>query len=128
MTALRGRDRPHLAVADDARHPGDMLRITGRVFREEGMLVAELVEIDQTTWAHTLDEILADVPRLVAEYITAAQEAGVLAAQLARLGASATNGQLQVNIHVELSSDALHAQPYGATSALDTQLSVPVAA
>ena len=105
-----------------------MLRITGRVFREEGMLVAELVEIDQTTWAHTLDEILADVPCLVAEYITAAQEAGVLASQLARLGASATNGQLKVNIHVELSVDALHAQPYGATSALDTRLSVPVAA
>jgi hypothetical protein len=105
-----------------------MLRITGRVFREEGMLVAELTEIGQTTWAHTFDQIVVDVPRLVAEYIAAAQQAGILGRELARLGATPHGGHLDVNVHVVLAPDALPSQPEGATSALDTQLSVPVAA
>jgi hypothetical protein len=105
-----------------------MLRITGRIFREEGMLVAELAEIGQTTWAHTLDDIMADVPRLVFEYIGAAEQAGTLGRELVRLGATVSGGQLQVHMHVELSADALRAQPQGAMSALDTQLSVPIAA
>src|SRR5262249_18369029 len=113
---------------DDKGHPESMLRINGRVFREEGMLVAELSEIAQTTWAHSFDEILGDIPRLVVEYIAAAQQAGVLGRELARFGASPRGGQLDVHVHVLLEADPLPAQPPGTQSSLDTQLSVPLAA
>ena len=105
-----------------------VLRIHGRIFRKEGMLVAEFDEIGQTTWAYKLDEILADVPRLVFEYIQGAHAAGILERELTRLGAASQGGSLEVNVHMDLSVGALPSQPLGSTSALDTHLSVPLAA
>ena len=92
------------------------------------MFVAELDEIEQTTWSGTLEGIMSDLSRMVLEYFLAIAKAGLLAETLARLGASPIDNKLQVSLHVEIGRDALPELPADSSTSLDTNLTVPVAA
>lgn len=103
------------------------LQLTGRIFREEGMFVAELAEIRQCTWAHTLPQLLGDVPRLVIEHFHGLRDLGTLADELAKLGIVFDGKSFNVNIHVTIGVDALPV-PDGTSTSVDSNVSVAVAA
>ena len=105
-----------------------MVRLTGKIFREEGMFVAELSEIGQSTWSDSLSGVMADVPRLALEYFHGLRDLGVLAEKLASMGVKFDGGAFNVNIHVQIRDDVLPALPEGASTSIDSNVSVPVAA
>jgi len=100
------------------------VHLTGVIFREEGMFVAEVSEIGQSTWSDTVSGLIADVPRLALEYFHGLRNLGVLAEKLAGLGVILDGGVFDVNIHLQLRDGVLPALPPGTAISIDSSVSV----
>lgn len=115
--------RPHAALQGI-----EMIRLTGRIFREEGMFVAEIDQLRQSTWAHSLPEVMQDVPRLVVEYLDSLHVLGTFDDTIRRLGGDLVGDEIEVNIHVKIAAELFPAQPVRSTMAVDSNVSVPLRA
>ena len=82
---------------------GSSLQLSAGVFRDEGMYVADCAELGWSTHGGTLDDVLADVPRMVRDYFTGYQRLGRLEQRLAQLGiAGPVPKTLAVDVEIDL--------------------------
>jgi hypothetical protein len=102
------------------------LQLRARVFRDQGVFVAECADLGWTTHGATLDEVLQDVPRMVRDYFTGYRQIGRLEHQLTRLGvAGPVPETLSVDVEIDLKEVV---QSLRAEQHVDVSLAAVVAA
>ena len=64
------------------------------------MFVVHLVEIGQTTWAPSLEEVLADVQWLACEHLRGLEALGLFEETVKRLGGEIVDGNVAISFQV----------------------------
>lgn len=88
------------------------LTLSGKVFRDEGMLVAECAELGWSTHAHTLEGLFSDLPRMIQDFFQGYREIGQLEVQLSRLGVAGKPDVVDVRLQLDMRAvaEALRAE------------------
>ena len=87
------------------------------------MFVADIPQIGQSTWDHTLEGVLRDAPRLITEWIIGYRDIGRLDAVYERLGIAPDTTQIQIHLSLQLDAALVPG-----TSTVENEFPVAVAA
>lgn len=79
------------------------VKLTARVFRNEGQFICEIIETKWVTTDPTLDGLLREIPEMVRNYFEGYKQVGNLSAPLLEIGITDIPSSLDVDIDLDLS-------------------------